>query len=115
MPLQEIFFFCCFRTGFRPTKGGRLIRLMHRGMRTGQALFSLGIESGILRVRLWKELLATGAQTTWLPLQDFTISSIKLTKNFLDSTIWVSSEKLKQAMSLHQLSFINQVLFTRVK
>jgi len=50
-----------FRTGFRPTKGGRLIWLMSRGMRTGQALFPLGIESGIPRVRPWKELLATGA------------------------------------------------------
>jgi hypothetical protein len=35
-------------------------------MRTGQALFPLGIEPGIPRVRPWKELLATGAQATWL-------------------------------------------------
>jgi len=43
----------------------RLIRLMCRGTRTGQALFLLGIELGIPRVRPWNELLATGAQTTW--------------------------------------------------
>ena len=61
-----IFIFFCFRTGFRPTKDGRLIRLVRRGMRTGQALFPLGIEPCIPRVRPWKELLATGAQTTWL-------------------------------------------------
>jgi len=35
-------------------------------MRIGQALFPLEIEPGIPRVRPWKELLATGAQTTWL-------------------------------------------------
>jgi len=59
-------FFFGFRTGFRPTNGGRLIQLMRRGMRTGQALFPLGFEPGIPRVRPWKELLATGAQATWL-------------------------------------------------
>jgi hypothetical protein len=59
------FFFFGFHTGFRPTKGGRLIRLMRRGMHTGQALFPLGIEPGIPRVHPWKELLATGAQSTW--------------------------------------------------
>jgi hypothetical protein len=32
-------FFFCFRTGFRPTKGGRLIRLVRRDMRIGQVLF----------------------------------------------------------------------------
>jgi hypothetical protein len=31
--------FFCFRTGFRSTKGGRLIWLVRRGMRTGQTLF----------------------------------------------------------------------------
>jgi len=35
-------------------------------MRTDQALFSLGIELGIPRVRPWKELLATEAQATLL-------------------------------------------------
>jgi len=64
IPSQYSTFFG-FRTGFRPTKGGQLIRLMCRGMRIGQALFPLGIELGIPRVRPWKELLATGAQTTW--------------------------------------------------
>jgi len=39
---------------------------MRRGMRTGQTLFPLRIEPGIPQVRPWKELLATGAQTTWL-------------------------------------------------
>jgi hypothetical protein len=39
---------------------------VRRGMRTGQALFPLGIEPGIPRARPWKELLATGAQATWL-------------------------------------------------
>jgi hypothetical protein len=48
------------------TKGGLLNRLMRRGMGTGQALFNLGIEPGIPWVRPWKEILATGAQTTWL-------------------------------------------------
>jgi len=63
---QSIYTFLFFRTGFQPTKGWRLIRLMRKGMRTGQALFPLGIEPVIPRVRLWKELLATGAQATWL-------------------------------------------------
>jgi hypothetical protein len=53
-----IFYFFGFRTGFRPTKGGRLILLVRRGMCTDQALFPLGIEPGIPRVRPWKELLA---------------------------------------------------------
>jgi len=61
-----IIIFFCFRTGFRPTNGGRLIQLMRKGMRIGQALFPLGIESDIPRVYPWKELLATEAQTTWL-------------------------------------------------
>ena len=55
-----------FRTDFRPTNGERLIQLMRRCMRTGQALFPLGIDSDIPRVYPWKELLATEAQTTWL-------------------------------------------------
>jgi hypothetical protein len=46
-----LIFFFCFRTGFRPTKGGRLIRLVRRGMHSDQVLFPLGIESGIPRVR----------------------------------------------------------------
>jgi hypothetical protein len=40
-----------FRTGFRPTKGGRLIWLVRRGMRTGQALFPLRIEPGYVLER----------------------------------------------------------------
>jgi len=63
---QFIYLFFGFRTSFRPTNDGQLIQLMHRGMRTGQALFLLGIEPGIPRIRPWKELLATGAQATWL-------------------------------------------------
>jgi hypothetical protein len=39
---------------------------MRRSMRTGQALFPLGIEPDIPWVRPWKELLTTGAQATWL-------------------------------------------------
>jgi len=35
-------------------------------MRTGQALFSLRIKPSIPQIRPWKELLATGAQATWL-------------------------------------------------
>ena len=62
--IYECIFFFCFRTGFRPTKGERLIRLVRRGMRIGQALFP-GIEPDIPQVRPWKELIATGAQTTW--------------------------------------------------
>jgi hypothetical protein len=46
---------------------------MLRGMRTGQALFPLGIEPGIPRVRPWKELLATGAQATWLKERDLVL------------------------------------------
>ena len=46
-----ILLFFCFRTGFRPTNGGRLIWLMRRGMRTGQVLFPLGIEIGIPQIR----------------------------------------------------------------
>jgi len=44
---------------------------MRRGMRTGQALFPLGIEPGIPRVRPWTEILATGAQATWFDVHDF--------------------------------------------
>jgi len=39
---------------------------MCRVMHSGQALFSLGIEPDIPRIHPWNELLATGAQTTWL-------------------------------------------------
>jgi len=60
------FFFCCFCTGFRHTKGERLIWLMCRGMHTDQSLFPLKIELDIPRVRPWKELIATRAQTIWL-------------------------------------------------
>jgi len=49
--LNREFIFFGFRTGFRPTNGGRLIWLVRRGMRTGQALFPLGIEPGISRIR----------------------------------------------------------------
>jgi hypothetical protein len=35
-------------------------------MRIGQTLFPLKIEPGISQVHPWKELLATGAQPTWL-------------------------------------------------
>jgi hypothetical protein len=63
-----LFFFFWFHTGFRPTNGWRLIRLVRRGMRTGQVLFPLEIEPGIPWVRPWKELLATGAQSTWFTL-----------------------------------------------
>jgi hypothetical protein len=59
-----IFYFFAFRTGFRPTKGGRLIRLVRRGMRTGQVLFSLRIVAGIPLVHPWKEFIATRAQPT---------------------------------------------------
>jgi hypothetical protein len=59
------FLFFLLSHRFQPTKGERLIRLARRGMRTGQALFPLRIESGIPRVRTWKKLLVTGAQTTW--------------------------------------------------
>lgn len=56
--LFELEFFFCFRTGFHPIiGGGRLIRLC-------QALFLLKIVPDILRVRPWKELLATEAQAT---------------------------------------------------
>jgi hypothetical protein len=40
-------------------------------MHTGQALFSLGIESDIPRIRLWNELFATEAQAIWLLQTDF--------------------------------------------
>jgi len=66
--MMILIFFFGFRIGFRPIKGGRLIRLVRRGMRTGQVLFPLGIEPGIPRIRPWKELLAIGAQTTWFHL-----------------------------------------------
>ncbi|KAK2457707.1 cytochrome P450 93A3 [Trifolium repens] len=59
-------FFFLLSHRFRPTKGERLIRLVRRGMRTGKALFLLGIEPGIPRARPWKELLATGAP--WNPV-----------------------------------------------
>jgi len=35
-------------------------------MCTDQALFPIGIESDISRVRPWKGLYAIGAQATWL-------------------------------------------------
>ncbi|AES64700.1 hypothetical protein MTR_2g028760 [Medicago truncatula] len=34
-------------------------------MRTGQALFSLGIKPGSPQVRPWKEILTPGVQATW--------------------------------------------------
>jgi len=40
-------------------------------MCTGQTLFSLRIEPDILRIRPWNELLATGAQATWLLMFTF--------------------------------------------
>ena len=73
-----IIFFFGFRTGFRPTNGGRLIRLVRRGMRTGQTLFLQGIEPGISRVRPWKELLVTGAQATWLEFHKFYFVAISV-------------------------------------
>jgi hypothetical protein len=39
--------FFCFRTDFQFIKGGRLIRLVRRGIRTGQALFFLEIEPDV--------------------------------------------------------------------
>lgn len=62
--VYKFVYFFCFRIVFRPTIGERLIRLVRRDMCTGQALFLLEIESDILRVRPWKELLVAGAQTT---------------------------------------------------
>jgi len=67
--LSLLFFF--FRIGFQPINVRRLIQLLHRDMRTGQVLFPLRIElnisqileSNIPQIRLWKKLLATGAQT----------------------------------------------------
>ncbi|KEH24125.1 hypothetical protein MTR_7g103935 [Medicago truncatula] len=41
--------YLCFSIGFRPIKGGQLIRLMRRCMCTGQTLFPVGIEPGIPR------------------------------------------------------------------
>jgi hypothetical protein len=38
-----LLFFSFFRTSFRPIKGGRLIRLVYRGMHTGQTSFPLKI------------------------------------------------------------------------
>lgn len=58
--LKQVIFFC-FCTGFRPINSGGLIRLMRKGMRTGQALFLLGIEPYISRIRLWKKFLTTRA------------------------------------------------------
>jgi hypothetical protein len=63
---MSIIFDECFRTGFWPTKGGQIIRLVRRGMHTGQSLFPMWIEPGIPRLYSWKEFLATGAQATWL-------------------------------------------------
>jgi len=40
-------------------------------MRTDQVLFPLEIEPGIPQIRPWKELLATGAQTTLFTLISF--------------------------------------------
>jgi hypothetical protein len=67
LPVNYKFFFC-FRTDFRPTKGGRLIRFVRRAMCIGQALFPLGIELGIYQVRPWNELIANEAQATWFEL-----------------------------------------------
>jgi hypothetical protein len=39
---------------------------VRRGMRTGQTLFLLRMEPHIPRIRPWKKLLTTKAQTTWL-------------------------------------------------
>ncbi|KAK2436018.1 hypothetical protein QL285_021035 [Trifolium repens] len=48
---NKLDFFFLLSHRFRPTKGERLIRLVRRGMRTGQAFFPLGIEPGIPRAR----------------------------------------------------------------
>jgi hypothetical protein len=47
---DTLIFFVCFRTGFRSTKGGRLIRLVRRDMCTDQTLFPLEIEPGIPQI-----------------------------------------------------------------
>jgi hypothetical protein len=62
----DVFFF--FRIGFRYTKGEQLIWIVRREMRSGKALFPLRIEPSIYQIRPWNELLATGAQTTWLEI-----------------------------------------------
>jgi hypothetical protein len=52
------FYFILLSHRFRSIKGGRLIRLVRRGMRTDQALFPLKIEPGISRARPWKDFIA---------------------------------------------------------
>lgn len=69
MVLTSDKFFFFFRTGFQPIKDRRVIRLVRRGIHIGQVLFPMGIESDILQIRPWKELLIIKVQTTW-----FTIS-----------------------------------------
>jgi hypothetical protein len=71
-------------------------------MRTGQALFLLGIEPGIPRIRPWKELLATGAQATWLT----TLTALLTTKvqviNQLFYIVKVVNEiHVKKVITLH--------------
>ena len=67
-PYLYFFLLFGFCIGFRPTNGGRLIRLLRRGMCTGQTLFPLEIKPDIPQIRPWKELFATRAQATWLSL-----------------------------------------------
>jgi hypothetical protein len=43
------------------SKGGRLIRLVHRGICTDQVFFLLGIEPGVFRIRPWNEFLLFGS------------------------------------------------------
>jgi hypothetical protein len=104
-------FFFCFRTGFRPTKGGRLIRLVRRDMRTGQTLCPMGIESSIPRICPWNELLATEVQTTWFLLLTFikhVCDQIKLS-NFYDHPRHITYKNTHYLIIFLLLTFIKHV------
>ena len=49
-------------------------------MRIGQVLFLQGIETDIPRIRPWKGLLATEAQSTWLTNFNFKVHDSVLVK-----------------------------------
>jgi len=97
-------FIFVFRIGFRPINDERLIRLMRRGMRTGQALFPLRIEPGISQIRPWKELM------TFLTTLVATFSCLTITRIMTQDTTLVALDfryiRFRTSTNIFLLPFI---------
>jgi hypothetical protein len=107
--------FFCFRTGFRSIKGGRLIRLVRKGMHTDQTLFLLRIEPkpGILPYVLGNKKCLTQMvyKKCWLYEQIFSFLTI-----FIEAILRVvcptvkssipQVEKLQSSQHMH-VSFLH--------